>query len=140
MNGSTIIDVPDFIDRQKVSGFQIRVLLLCAAVVFMDGFDAQAIGYVAPVLSKAWKLKPGALKDVFAAGLFGLMLGALIFGPVADRVGRKAVIILCTIAFSVFTLLTITSDSLDEPLLLASLNRARAGRRDAERHRPHLRI
>jgi AAHS family 4-hydroxybenzoate transporter-like MFS transporter len=112
MNGPTTVDVPDLIDGQKVSGFQIRVLLLCAAVVFMDGFDAQAIGYVAPVLSKAWKLKPGALKDVFAAGLFGLMLGALVFGPIADRVGRKAVIILCTIAFSVFTLLTITSSSL----------------------------
>jgi AAHS family 4-hydroxybenzoate transporter-like MFS transporter len=43
MDGSTTVDVPDLIDRQKVSGFQIRVLLLCAAVVFMDGFDAQAI-------------------------------------------------------------------------------------------------
>jgi AAHS family 4-hydroxybenzoate transporter-like MFS transporter len=112
MSEPMVVDVPELIDQQKVSGFQIRVLLLCAAVVFMDGFDAQAIGYVAPVLSKAWKLRPGALKDVFAAGLFGLMLGALIFGPVADRVGRKKVIILCTLAFSVFTLLTVTAHSL----------------------------
>jgi len=112
MDVSTLVDVPGLIDEQRVSRFQIRVLLLCAAVVLMDGFDAQAIGYVAPVLSKAWKLKPGALKDVFAAGLFGLMLGALVLGPVADRVGRKTVIILCTIAFSVFTLLTVTAHSL----------------------------
>jgi AAHS family 4-hydroxybenzoate transporter-like MFS transporter len=112
MNESMLVDVPDLIDAEKVSRFQIRVLLLCAAVVFMDGFHAQAIGYVAPVLSKVWKLKPGALKDVFAAGLFGLMLGALIFGPLADRVGRKTIIVLCTVAFSVFSLLTITAHSL----------------------------
>ena len=112
MDASTLVDVPELIDQQRVSRFQLRVLLLCAAVVLMDGFDAQAIGYVAPALSKAWNLKPGALMNVFAAGLFGLMLGALILGPVADRVGRKVVIIACTIAFSVFSLLTITAGSL----------------------------
>lgn len=111
MTEAALIDVPDLIDQQKVSGFQIRVLALCAAVVFMDGFDAQAIGYVAPSISKLWGLPPGALKDVFAAGLIGLMLGALIFGPVADRIGRKGVIIFCTLAFGVCTLLTVTSGS-----------------------------
>ena len=41
----------------------------------MDGFDAQAIGYVAPSLAKGWALKPGALGPVFGAGLAGLMIG-----------------------------------------------------------------
>jgi len=48
------IDVVDFIDRQPVGGFQIRLLLTCAAVLFLDGFDTQAIGYVAPALAKEW--------------------------------------------------------------------------------------
>jgi MFS transporter, AAHS family, 4-hydroxybenzoate transporter len=111
------IDVPALIDRQKVGGFQVLVAALCAAVVFLDGFDAQAIGYVAPSISKAWDLKPGALGPVFGAGLFGLMLGALICGPLADRVGRKAVIVGCTLAFGICALLTVTADSLTSLLV-----------------------
>src|ERR1700754_927929 len=95
---SGAVDVANFIDRQPVAGFQIRLLLLCAAVLFIDGFDTQAIGYVAPDLARDWNLPRGALGPVFSAGLFGLMIGALIFGPVADRIGRKRIIVIRFIA------------------------------------------
>src|SRR6266516_3299189 len=91
------VDVPALIDAQKISPFQIRVALLCAAVVFMDGFDAQAIGYVAPSLSKAWNLSPGELGWTWSAGLVGLMLGARAFSPIADRIGRKPILVFCTL-------------------------------------------
>jgi MFS transporter, AAHS family, 4-hydroxybenzoate transporter len=100
------IDVVDFIDSQPVGGFQIRLLLTCAAVLFLDGFDTQAMGYVAPALAKEWGLSKAALGPVFSAGLFGLMIGALLFGPLADRVGRKKIIILSTLAFGIGALLT----------------------------------
>ena len=104
---SAVVDIPDYIDRQPVGAFQIRVLLICAAVLFIDGFDTQAIGYVAPALAQEWKLARGALGPVFSAGLFGLMIGALVLGPLADRIGRKRIIVFSTAAFGIGTLLTI---------------------------------
>src|SRR6201992_324172 len=104
--GAPAIDLVDFIDRQPVGSFQVRLLLPCAGVLFLDGFDAQAIGYVAPALAKEWGLSKGALGPVFSAGLFGLMIGALVFGPLGDRVGRKRIIIFSTAAFGVGALAT----------------------------------
>jgi len=100
------IDVADFIDRQPVGRFQLKLLLTCAAVLFLDGFDTQAIGYVAPALAREWGLTKGALGPVFSAGLFGLMIGALLLGPLADRIGRKRIIILSTLAFGICALAT----------------------------------
>jgi AAHS family 4-hydroxybenzoate transporter-like MFS transporter len=102
-----VIDVAGFIDQQPIGRYQIRLLLICAAVLFVDGFDTQAIGYVAPDLARDWKLTRAALGPVFSAGLFGLMIGALVFGPLADRVGRKRIIVFSTAAFGLGTLATV---------------------------------
>jgi AAHS family 4-hydroxybenzoate transporter-like MFS transporter len=112
------INVAQVIDGQKVGAFQIRAFLLCAAVLFVDGFDVQGITYVAPSISAAWNLPRGALGPTFSAGLFGVMLGALLFAPLADRIGRRRVIIWSCVAFGLCTLLTVWVNSLTSLLVL----------------------
>jgi len=119
--GAPQLDVAEFIDQQPVGAFQVRLLLACAAVLFLDGFDTQAIGYVAPALAKEWGLSKSALGPVFSAGLFGLMIGALLFGPLADRIGRKKIIILSTLGFGIGALATAFVNDLNTLLAIRFL-------------------
>src|ERR1700740_301141 len=100
------LDVAGFIDAQPVGGFQLRLLLTCAAVLFLDGFDTTAIGYVSPSRAAEWHLAKGGAGRLFLRGLFGRMIGALLFGPLADRIGRRKIIIFSTLAFGIGALAT----------------------------------
>ena len=112
------INISTVIDTQPIGGLQLRVFLLCAAVLFVDGFDVQGITYVAPAISREWGLPRGAFGPTFSAGLFGLMLGAILLAPLADRIGRRRVIILSCAAFGLGTLLTVWVASLSALLVL----------------------
>jgi AAHS family 4-hydroxybenzoate transporter-like MFS transporter len=105
-SAAATIDVADFIDQRPVGGFQIRILLMCFAVLLIDGYDTQALGYIAPALSQDWKLARGALGPVFSASLFGLMIGVLTLAPIADRIGRKKIILFSAVAFGIGSLAT----------------------------------
>jgi MFS transporter, AAHS family, 4-hydroxybenzoate transporter len=112
------VDVAELLDAHKVGAFQVRVLILCGLAVALDGFSTQAIGYVAPAIARDWHLGREALSPVFASGLIGLMIGALTFGPVADRFGRKRIIIACTAFFGLLSLATAAAHSLDQLIAL----------------------
>src|SRR2546423_5637686 len=110
----TVLDVRRVIDDLPVSAYQLRVAVLCAAVVCVDGFDAQVMGYVAPALARELHIPRAALGSVISSGIVGMMIGALAFGPIADRVGRKPILVASAVIFGLGSLLTARVDTIAE--------------------------
>src|SRR5438128_7940618 len=114
MPATRSIDIQSFLNEHPFSGFQRLIFSLCFCVVLLDGFDTAAIGYIAPSLITEWGVERAALGPVLSAALFGLAFGALSAGPLADRLGRKAVLIGSVLIFGVACLASAFSGSLTQ--------------------------
>jgi MFS transporter, AAHS family, 4-hydroxybenzoate transporter len=108
------VNIAQFIDSRPLTRFQIGIVLCCALVNALDGLDTQSIGVAAPFIAKGLGMQLSHFGLVFSITLFGAVLGAAGFGPLADRVGRKILLVVAALIFGVFTLLTALSDSVPE--------------------------
>src|ERR1022692_2500085 len=104
MPGSRNVDIQLFLNESRFSPFQWVVFGLCFFIVLLDGFDTAAIGFIAPSLVTEWGVPRPALAPVLSAALFGLAAGALFTGPLADRFGRKLVLIFSVLVFGLASL------------------------------------
>ncbi|PVZ42704.1 aromatic acid/H+ symport family MFS transporter [Pseudomonas sp. CC120222-01a] len=115
------VDVQAIIDSQPVARVQWRILLLCFLVTAIDGLDTAAIGFIAPALREHWQIGAAELGPVLGAALIGLMLGAFMAGPLADRFGRKRVLLGSVACFGVFSLAAAFAQDLQSLALLRLL-------------------
>jgi len=108
------IDIQTFLNEHPFSSYQWLIFVLCFIVVLLDGFDTAAIGFIAPSLIKEWGVTRPELAPVLTAALFGLAAGAIIAGPLADRLGRKSVLVGSVLVFGIACLAAAYSASLTQ--------------------------
>ena len=92
------------IERLPTSWWQIKTRIIVGTATFFDAFDALAIASVLPVIAPLWKLAPQQIGWLISAGFLGQLLGALVFGWVAERHGRITAMIWSIALFSVMSL------------------------------------
>ena len=93
-------------------------IALCFITALLEGLDLQSTGIAAPGIGAEFKLVPAMLGWVFSAGLVGLLPGAFVGGWLADRIGRKTVLVWAVLLFGIFSFAT--AHAWDFPSLLAA--------------------
>jgi AAHS family 3-hydroxyphenylpropionic acid transporter len=82
------------------------IVFICFFIAALEGYDIQAFGVAAPKLGPALGLNPGQIGWAGSAAMFGLVVGAMGGGLIADRIGRKPVLWVSTAAFGIFSIAT----------------------------------
>ena len=116
MTPAPTVNITELIDQRRMSRLQIAIIVVCGMVNLLDGMDSQSIGVAAPLIANALGIKMSSFGPVFSAAQLGAAVGALGFGPIADRVGRRMMLALSAAIFGAFTLLTAMAHSYDSLL------------------------
>lgn len=121
MTSVEAVDVRQLINQSALSRWQKRLILLCFIVVALDGMDIALMGFIAPTLRAAWGVSNHQLGMVISAALIGLALGAVFAGPLADRYGRRMIILLSVLFFGLWTLATAMAQNIEQMVLFRFL-------------------
>jgi AAHS family 4-hydroxybenzoate transporter-like MFS transporter len=100
------------LENQTVGGLQIRVAVICGLIQMCDGYDVGSIGWAAPSLTHAWHIAPSAFSLAFLWSNIGVMVGALLAGPIGDRFGRKPLLMMSVTLFGIASLASSVAPSI----------------------------
>lgn len=99
---SSTFTVFEWLDTLKFNRFHTGLTILTGLVFISAGFNSQVVAYIIPLALREWDLSPVAAGTMISASHMGVMFGAIGFGMISDRLGRKKTIILALIFLSMF--------------------------------------
>ena len=99
------INVQEVIDQAKFNAFHKLLVFCCFLIIVFDVYDLVVFGVVLPVLMEEWNLTPVEAGVLGSYALFGMMFGAIAFGSLSDRIGRRKCIVICMLIFTIFSYL-----------------------------------
>jgi AAHS family 4-hydroxybenzoate transporter-like MFS transporter len=101
------------LEHQPLGSLQIRVAAICTLVQMCDGYDVGSIGWAVPSLTHAWGIAPSSFALAFLWSNLGVMAGALLSGPIGDRIGRKKLLLGSVAIFGAASLASAYAPSLE---------------------------
>lgn len=99
-------DIRKKMDDGPMTSFQCLAIAICMMLIMLDGFDVLVMAFTASAVAAEWQLNGAQLGVLFSAGLIGMAIGSLFVAPLADRLGRQPVVLLCLVVVSVGMLLS----------------------------------
>ncbi|MDM1760138.1 MFS transporter [Acinetobacter sp. 251-1] len=99
------LNINTIVDEAKFTPFHWNVLIWCLLIIIFDGYDLVIYGVALPLLMQEWGLSAVQAGMLASTALFGMMFGAMCFGTLSDKLGRKKTIMICVAIFSGFTFL-----------------------------------
>ena len=99
------VNINTVVDEAKFTPFHWSVLIWCLLIIIFDGYDLVIYGVALPLLMQEWGLSAVQAGLLASTALFGMMFGAMSFGTLSDKLGRKKTIMICVAIFSGFTFL-----------------------------------
>jgi AAHS family 4-hydroxybenzoate transporter-like MFS transporter len=111
--GARTAEIEALLDR-PFGGWRLMIFLLCGLVMAIEGFDMYMLGSMVPTLAAGLGVPPAAVAAVFVAQGIGLAIGYVALAPLADRFGRRPLILTCVLGFGLITLATTQATTLGQ--------------------------
>jgi AAHS family 4-hydroxybenzoate transporter-like MFS transporter len=105
------LTIGELIDRAPLKPYLIVVPILATLLMIFEGVDSFSVGFISPLLNKHYGITSEQLGFIYSGTVIASLIGAVFVAPLADRVGRKPILLGCCAVMGPATIMTALSDN-----------------------------